>query len=81
MRALPLIKDPVYTRPERYTLYERWWLRYINDARDLPFIKLLTAIHLSVIPLAVLLYTPFLQGAYWWAAYALYFYIAQLYFK
>jgi hypothetical protein len=81
MRALPLIIDPVYTRPERYTLYERWWLRYINDARDLPFIKLLTAIHLSVIPLAVLLYTPFLQGAYWWVAYALYFYIAQLYFK
>jgi hypothetical protein len=45
MRALPILVDPVYTRPARYTAYERFWLRYINDARDLPFIKLLTGIH------------------------------------
>ena len=61
MRALPILVDPVYTRPARYTAYERFWLRYINDARDLPFIKLLTGIHLTVIPLAILLYTPFYQ--------------------
>src|SRR5690606_10429744 len=60
---------------------ERFWLKYINDKRDLPFIHLLTAIHVLVIPSAIVLYTPLLQGAWWWALYIPYFYISQLYFK
>ncbi|MFM8710363.1 MAG: hypothetical protein ACKOC7_03715, partial [Sphingomonadales bacterium] len=82
MRPLPAqLIDPTYQSPLRYTRYEKFWLHFINDPRDLPFIHLLTAIHLLVIPLAILLYTPLLQGPLWWIAYALYFYIAQLYFK
>ncbi len=47
----------------------------------MPFIRLLTAIHLFIIPVAIILYTPLLQGWYWWLAYIPYFYFSQLYFK
>lgn len=81
MKALTAITDPVYVEPKSFSAYERFWLRYINDKRDLPFIHLLTAIHLLVIPSAIILYTPLLQGYWWWALYVPYFYISQMYFK
>jgi hypothetical protein len=81
MRALPTLLDPVYRPPAGFSRYEQFWLRYINDTRDLPFIHLLTAIHILVIPVAILLYTPVLTGVFWWITYALYFYVSQLYFK
>ena len=80
MKALTTITDPVYISKE-FSRYEKFWLRFINDKRDLPFIHLLTAIHLLVIPGGILLYTPLLQGWYWWLAYIPYFYFSQLYFK
>lgn len=81
MKVLTSITDPVYIEPQKFRWYEKFWLKYINDKRDLPFIHLLTAIHIVVIPVAVLLYTPFLQGWYWWVAYVPYFYLSQMYFK
>lgn len=81
MKALTTITDPIYTPRDQFSSYERFWLTYINDKRDLPFIHLLTAIHVLVIPSAIVLYTPLLQGAWWWALYIPYFYISQLYFK
>jgi Fatty acid desaturase len=81
MKSLTTITDPVYTPKTTYTGYEKFWLRYINDPRDLPFIHLLTGIHLMVLPAAVILYTPVLQGWYWWLLYIPYFYVSQLYFK
>ncbi len=81
MKALTTITDPVYTEPKSYTWYEKFWLKYVNDKRDLPFIHLLTAIHILVIPVAIILYTPLLQGWYWWLAYIPYFYVSQMYFK
>lgn len=81
MKALTVITDPVYTEPKSFSAYERFWLKYINDKRDLPFIHLLTAIHILVIPTAIILYTPLLTGWYWWLAYIPYFYISQMYFK
>jgi fatty acid desaturase len=81
MKALTVITDPVYIEPKAYSAYERFWLKLMNDKRDLPFIHLLTAIHILVIPAAIILYTPLLQGWYWWLAYIPYFYISQMYFK
>jgi len=81
MKALPTITDPIYQEPARFSRYERFWLKLMNDKRDLPFIHLLTAIHLFIIPAAVILYTPLLKGWYWWLAYIPYFYFSQLYFK
>ena len=49
----------------------------MNDKRDLPFIYLLTAIHLSVFPVAIILFTPLLQGWWWWLAAIPYFYVSQ----
>lgn len=81
MKALTAITDPVYTEPKKFSAYERFWLNYMNDKRDLPFIHLLTAIHILVIPTAIILYTPLLKGWYWWLAYIPYFYVSQMYFK
>lgn len=81
MKALTTVSDPVYVEPARFSWYEKFWLKYMNDKRDLPFIHLLTAIHILVIPLAIVLYTPILNGWYWWIAYLPYFYFSQLYFK
>jgi len=81
MKSLTTIVDPVYIPKEKFSSYEKFWLRFMNDKRDLPFIHLLTSIHILVIPVAVFLYTPVLQGWYWWLAYLPYFYISQMYFK
>ncbi len=81
MKTLSAITDPVYVPKEKYSWYDKFWLRYINDPRDLPFIYLLTAIHILVLPAAVILYTPLLQGWYWWLLYVPYFYVSQMYFK
>lgn len=78
---LSVVTDPVYTRSSDFTGYEKFWLRFMNDKRDLPFIRLLTVIHVTVIPLAILLFTPLLTGWIWWAVAIVYFYIAQFYFK
>ena len=48
MKALATLTDPVYIPRENFTWYDKLWLRIMNDKRDLPFIYLLTVIHLSV---------------------------------
>ena len=81
MKALTTLTDPVYIAKDSYTMYERFWLKFINDKRDLPFIHLLTLIHILVIPIAIILYTPLLSGWTWWLLYIPYFYISQMYCK
>lgn len=81
MKVLSAITDPQYVPKSEYSSYERFWLKYIRDERDLPFIHLLTRIHLIVVPWAVLFFTPVLEGVYWWLAYIPYAYVAQSYFK
>ena len=54
MKALSVITDPVYNPRQNYTAYERFWLRFIKDKRDLPFIHLLTVIHLVVLSSGIL---------------------------
>ena len=81
MKALLALTDPVYVPKEKFTWYDKFWLGIINDKRDLPFIYLLTTIHLTVVPVAILLFTPLLQGWWWWLVAVPYFYVSQLYFK
>lgn len=78
MKVLPVITDPVYVEPVELTRYERFWLPYINDKRDFSFIHLLTKIHLTVVPVAIILYTPLLQGIWWWLLFIPYFVLSQL---
>jgi len=75
------ITDPVYVPRTRYSFYDRFWLRLMNDKRDLPFIYLITSIHILVLPAAIIFFTPLLQGWYWWALAIPYFYVSQFYFK
>jgi fatty acid desaturase len=81
MKQLTTLTDPVYQPREKYSAYDRFWLKLMNDKRDLPFVYLLTSIHLIVVPVAILLYTPLLKGWTWWAVAVPYFYIAQFYYK
>jgi fatty acid desaturase len=76
MKALPLIVDPVYHEPDSFSAYEKFSLRFLNDKKDLPFLHLVTFIHLTVVPMAIILYTPLLNGVWWWLLYALYFFIS-----
>src|SRR5947208_15893178 len=82
MKDLPeLITAPVYNQPSQLSRYQKFWMKHIHDKRDLPFVQLLTIIHVTIIPVAVLLYTPVLQGRWWWIAALIYFYFSQFYFK
>lgn len=65
MIALSKITDPVFVKPEHYSKLDRFYLRFIRDERDLPFIKLSVQITLTMLPLAVLLYMPFVTGWLW----------------
>src|SRR5688572_7303794 len=82
MKVLPTtITDPQYVPKENFTAYEKFWLKFIQDKRDLPFIHLLTEIHLIVIPFAFLFFTPLFEGGAWWIMYIPYAYLSQSYFK
>lgn len=80
MKTLTALTDPVYKEKE-LSGYENFWMRFMNDKRDLPFIHLLTLIHLTVVPVAVLLFTNVFTGWIWWAVAVVYFYFAQFYLK
>jgi len=81
MKSLPeLITDPVYKTPDHFSRYESFWLKNIHDKRDLPFVHLLTIIHIMIIPVAFLLYTN-VPGKWWWPVAIVYFYLSQFYFK
>lgn len=81
IKTLLSLNDAVYLPKKKYSFYERFWLKRINDRRDLPFIKLLTLIHLLVLPVSVLLYTDWFKGAYWFYVAIPYVFISQVYFK
>ena len=81
MRAFPAITDPVYIPKHKLNAYEHFWMRFINDRRDLPFIHLLSVIHLLVVFPAVLLCFPIWSNTAWWLVAIPYFYLSQFYFK
>ncbi|GAB3563927.1 hypothetical protein GCM10027578_08530 [Spirosoma luteolum] len=80
MKTLGLINDPTFTGGN-YTRLDRFFLRYIKDERDLPFIYLTLQITFTLIPLSVLLFMPFITGWMWWAVAAVHFFISNFRFK
>ena len=81
MKTLTAITDPVFVKPESYSATDRFYLRFIRDERDLPFARLTVKITLTMLPVAVLLYMPFIDGAAWWALALLYAYLNNFAFK
>lgn len=76
------INDPVF-KPctTKYSAFDRFWLSLISDERDLPFIYLTLKISLTMIPVGLLLFMPFVTGALWWGLAALYFILNNFVFK
>ena len=80
MKALGVIQDPVFTT-RTYTRFDQFFLRYIKDERDLPFVYLSIRISLVLIPLSVLLFMPFITGWLWWGVAAVHFGVSTFVFK
>lgn len=80
MKVLSTIQDPTFTSRE-YSKLDRFFLRYIKDERDLPFIYLTLRITFILIPLSVLLFMPFVTGWMWWTVAAVHFYVSNFVFK
>ena len=66
MKPLQALTDPVFVKPAQYSAFDSFLLRAIRDERDLPFVHLTLRITVTMLPVAVLLYMPFVKG-WWWA--------------
>lgn len=64
MKQPGAITDPTYDSPT-YGRIDRFFLKLIRDKRDLPFVYLTLKISATIIPLAILLYLPFISGWFW----------------
>lgn len=76
MKPLPAITDPTHQEKNEHA-FDRFFLKYIKDERDLPFVFLIMKIMLLVVPLALALF--FVEGTTWWMLGGL-FLVFQLYF-
>lgn len=81
MRALAAISDPVYRVDTEYSAMDRFFLQFIRDKRDLPFIYLTIRISLLMIPTGLLMYMPFISGWVWWGLAVAYFFMNNFVFK
>ncbi len=81
MLLLAANTDPVYAEPSRYSSLDRFFLKLIRDKRDLPFVYLGLRVTFTLIPLAVLLYMPFVTGWLWWVVAIVYLFINNISYK
>ena len=77
MKTLSAINDPVFTS-RTYNSFDRFFLRYLKDERDLPFVYLTLRITFILIPLAVALFVLPLFSWVWWTVAAVHFYVSNL---
>jgi fatty acid desaturase len=73
--------DPVFIRPAQYSALERFFLGFLRDERDLPFIYMMMKVTFGMVPLAVLLYLPFVSGWVWAVIAVVYLYLNNVAFK
>ncbi len=76
MKVLSTIHDPTFTG-RHYNRLDRFFLNYIKDERDLPFIYLTLRISFTLIPLSVLLFMPFVTGWVWWMVAITHLYVSN----
>lgn len=81
MRYFNAITDPVYVKPASFSRLDRFYLRFIRDERDLPFAYLTVRISLTMLPLGILLFMPFIQGWWWWGIAVAYQYLNNFTYK
>ncbi len=81
MLAFTTTTDPEYVAPAKRSAMDRFFLRLIRDERDLPFIYLGLLVTFTLVPMAVLLYLPFVTGWVWWTIAVVYLYINNITYK
>lgn len=59
------ITDPVFEKRE-WSGLNKFFLNFIRDERDLPFVYLMIRLCLTTVPMGIILYTPLLRGWVWW---------------
>ncbi|MGB1315665.1 MAG: fatty acid desaturase family protein [Chitinophagales bacterium] len=72
--------DPKFDENKKFSALDNFFLKFINDKRDLAFVYLSIQITLFALPLVVLLFSNVLQGGIWWAVCSAYLLIMLLYF-
>lgn len=81
MKPAPrILTDPVFFRPQHYSRVDHFFLRFIRDERDLPFLYFTTVIICVLIPYAMLLFSNLLTDWYWIAAAIVYMIIHAVFF-
>lgn len=82
MQTLQTITDPTYNK-ETFSKLDRFFVKFLHDKRDLPFVYLTIKISLTMIPLGILLYMPFIINLpwLWWSMAAVYFVINNFVYK
>ncbi|MCB9235401.1 MAG: fatty acid desaturase [Bacteroidia bacterium] len=81
MRALSAISDPIFDPKKPYNSLDRFFLKFIRDERDLPFIYTTLKITFIMMPIGILLFFPFIKGWVWWLLAVGYFYLNNLVLK
>ena len=66
MRPLSTIADPIFTKKELGSL-DQFFMTYLKDERDLPFIYLMIKLALMFIPTAIILFTIDNTTWIWWS--------------
>jgi len=79
MKSLSPLSDPIESNAKGFSV--RFGEKWLNDKRDIPFVKLLLFINFSVIPLGILLFFPLLTGLVWWLVFLFWFWLAQIYLR
>ncbi len=74
MKYYSTLTDPEFARPVTNSYIDRFLKSLVIDERDVGFIYLTMRISIILIPLAVLLYLPFISGWMWWLIAAAYLY-------
>ncbi len=80
MQVLQPNTDPIYIESPMSTL-DRFLMRFLSDKRDLPFAYVTLQITCTIIPIAVMLYLPFIPASLWWILAATYVYLNNFTFK
>ncbi len=79
MKKLSTINDPGYSKPEKQSTVNLFFLNYIRDERDIPFVYLCLQMTFIIIPGAILLFSSAFTGTSFWIASAVYW-ILWVYF-
>ena len=80
MQELPVLHDPVYVERE-YSKIDQFFIRRLNDKRDLPFVYLTLKITFTLLPLAIALYLVDFNSWIWWACAVAYLVLDNFVFK